>query len=100
MGRYGHALKRNNGDVLRRALDSEAARRRGTVRPNMTWKRQMQEHTDQSGLKKEDAIHRVKGYNGVYVLSRNTRFACGYPSYFSGWRYGMNGNSDSCRQPN
>ena len=23
-----------------------------------------------------------------------------YPSSSSGWRYGMNGNSDSCRQPN
>ena len=27
-------------------------------------------------------------------------FVCGYSSSSSGWRYGMNGNSDSCRQPN
>ena len=27
-------------------------------------------------------------------------FVCDYPSSSSGWRYGMNGNSGSCRQPN
>ena len=33
------------------------------------------------------------------VLKRNL-FVCGYPSSFTGWRYSMNGNSGSCRQPN
>ena len=33
---YGHVLRRDNGDVLRRALDFEAARRRERERPNMT----------------------------------------------------------------
>ena len=56
---YEHALKRNNGDVLRRALNFEVAGRRGCGQPNMTWKRQVEEHTDQIGLKK-DAIDRVK----------------------------------------
>ena len=27
-------------------------------------------------------------------------FVCGYSSSSSGWRYGMNGNLNSCRQPN
>ena len=35
---YGHALRRDNGDVLRRALDFEVAGRRGRGRPNMTWR--------------------------------------------------------------
>ena len=26
-------------------------------------------------------------------------FVCGYPFSSSGWRYGMNGNPGSCRQP-
>ena len=33
----------------------------------------MQEHTDQIGLKREDAIDRVKWRSVVYELSRNMR---------------------------
>ena len=36
---YGHVLRRDNGDVLRRALEFEVVGRRGRGRPNMTWKR-------------------------------------------------------------
>ena len=57
---YGHVLRKNNGDVLRRALDFEVAVRRGRGRPNKTWKRQVEEHINQIGLKREDTIDRVK----------------------------------------
>ena len=70
---YGHILRRDNGDVLRRALDFEVAGRRGRGRPNMTWKRQVEQHTNQIHLKREDAVDRVKWCNGVYELSRNKR---------------------------
>ena len=53
---YGHVLSRNNGDILRRALDFLVAERRGRGRPNMTWKRQVEEHINQIGLKRKDAI--------------------------------------------
>ena len=53
---YGHVLKKENSDVLRRALDFEVAKRGGRGRPNMTWKRQMEKYIDQIGLKKRDAI--------------------------------------------
>ena len=33
---YGHALRRDNGDVLRRTLDFEVGGRRGRGRPNMS----------------------------------------------------------------
>ena len=49
---YGHVLKRDNGDFLRGVLDFEVAGRRGRREPNMTWKRQVEEHTNQIGLKK------------------------------------------------
>ena len=71
--RYGHVLRRDNGDALRRALDFEVAGRRGRGRPNMTWKRQVEEHINQIGLKREDAIDRVKWRNSVYELLRSTR---------------------------
>ena len=33
---YGHILRRDNGDVLRRAMDYEVAGRRGRARTTMT----------------------------------------------------------------
>ena len=69
----GHVLRRHNGDVLRRVLDFEVAEKRGRERPNVTWKRQVEEHINQIRLKRKDAIDRVKWRNGVYELSRSTR---------------------------
>ena len=70
---YGHVLRRDNIDVLRRMLDFEVAGRKVRGRPNMTWKRQVEKHTNEIGLKRENAIDRVKWRNGVYELSRSTR---------------------------
>ena len=39
----------------------------------MTWKKQVEEHIDQIGLKKEDGINRTKWRDGVHKLSRNMR---------------------------
>ena len=64
----GHVLRRDNGDDLRRALDFIVTERRGRGRPNMTMKRQVEEHINQIGMKREDAIDRVKWRNGVYNL--------------------------------
>ena len=68
----GHVLRRDNGDVSRRALDFQVAGRRGRGWPNMTWKRQVEGHTNQIGLKRKDVIDRVKWRNDVYELSRST----------------------------
>ena len=70
---YGHVLRRNNSEVLRRALDFEVAGKRELGRPNIMWKRQVEEHINQIELKNEDAIDRVKWRNSVYELSRSTR---------------------------
>ena len=66
-------MRRNNGDILRRVLDFEVAGRRGHGQSNMTWKRQVEGHINQIGLKREDAMDRVKWHNGDYKLSRNMR---------------------------
>ena len=63
---YGHVLRRDNGDVFRSALNFEVGERRGRWLPNLTWKRQVEEHINQIGLKRVDAIDRVKRLNGVY----------------------------------
>ena len=69
---YGHVLRRDNGDTLRRVLDFEVVGR-GHGQLNMMWKRQEEEHIDQIGLQKEDAINIVKWRDDACKLSRNTR---------------------------
>ena len=49
---YGHVVRKDNGDILRRALDFKVAERRGRGRPNMTWKSQVEEYINQIGLKR------------------------------------------------
>ena len=71
-GNSPHHVFRDNCDVLRRALDFEVAGGRGRRRPNMTWKKQVEEHTHQTGLKRKDAFDRMKWRNGVYELSKGT----------------------------
>ena len=61
------------GHVLRRALNFKEAGRRGRGRSNMKCKKQVEKHINRIGLKREDAIDRVKWRNGVYELSRSTR---------------------------
>ena len=41
-------------------MDFQVVGRRGCGWPNMTWKRLVEEHINQIGLKREDAIDRVK----------------------------------------
>ena len=70
---YGHVLRRDDGDVLRRALNFEETERRERGRPNMTWKRQLEEHIDQIELKQEDAIDRTKWHDSIHELSKSMR---------------------------
>ena len=70
---YGHVLRRNNGDVLRKPLNIKVAGRRGGAQLNMTWKREVEEYIDQIGLKKENAFDRTKWRDDIYKLSRKMR---------------------------
>ena len=44
---YEHVLRRDTIDALRGVLDFEVEGRRGRGRPNMTWKRQVEDHINQ-----------------------------------------------------
>ena len=48
---YGHVLRRDNGDALR-VLDFEVAGRRVCGRLNIMRKKQVEEHINQTGLKR------------------------------------------------
>ena len=57
---YGQVLRRDKDNVLRRTLDFEVVGRRGRGQPKMTGRRQMVTQVEEIGLKKEDAIDRLK----------------------------------------
>ena len=71
MRRYGHALRRDNDDVLRTVLDFEVVWRRKRGQPKMMWRRQIVQQAEEIGLKKEDAIDRPKWRDAVDKPSRN-----------------------------
>ena len=52
---YGHALRREDGHVLR-TLNFEAEGQRKKGWPKRTWKRQVEEESMKIGLRREDAL--------------------------------------------
>ena len=59
----------DNDRVLRVALDLEVTGKRKRGRPKKTWKRQVEEETEKTGLKKEDALNRVKWRDGMQAIA-------------------------------
>ena len=57
---YGHVLMREDGHVLRRALDFEVESQRKKGRPKRTWKKQMEVESVKVDLSREDALCRSK----------------------------------------
>ena len=53
---YGHVLRREDGHVLRRALDFEVEGQRHKARPKTTWKKQIREECVKVGLRRENAF--------------------------------------------
>ena len=52
---YGHVLRREDGRVLRSALDFEFYGHRKNGMPKRTWKKQVEEESVKIGLRREDA---------------------------------------------
>ena len=53
---YGHVLRREDGHVLRRALDLEVEDQRKKGRLNKTWKKQVEEESVKVGFRREDDL--------------------------------------------
>ena len=53
---YGHVLRREDGDILRMALDFEVEGQGKKGRPKRTWERQVEEESMKVGLRTEDAL--------------------------------------------
>ena len=66
---YGHVLRRQDDDILRKALEFSVEGRRRRGRPRKTWMRQVEGEIGKVGLRKEDALDRAKWRRGVKAIS-------------------------------
>ena len=56
VGRYGHVLRREDGHVMRRALDFQVVGQRKKGRLKRRWKNQVEEESAMVCLRREDAL--------------------------------------------
>ena len=70
---YGHVLRRDGDDVLRKALEFQVSGQRKRGRPKKTWKKQVEEEIEKIGLKKENASDRSKWRMGVNKIAVRLR---------------------------
>ena len=54
---HGHVLRRDDGHVLRKALEFEVKGKRKRGRPKEMWKMQVEKDSKSVGLEKEDALN-------------------------------------------
>ena len=74
--------KRENGHILRRALDFEVEGQRKKGRLKRTWKKQVEEESVKVGLRREDALCQSKWSVGVNQIASCLR--CIWPPSFVG----------------
>ena len=65
---YGHVL-RNDGHVLRKALEFEVRGKRKRGQPKKTWKTQVEKESKSVGLEKKDAMNPVRWRVGVREIA-------------------------------
>ena len=62
---YGHVLRRDDGHVLRKALEFEVKGKRKRGRLRKTWRSHVEKESKSVGLKNEDAKNRARWRVGV-----------------------------------
>ena len=70
---YGHVIRRENDNVLKKAMMMEVNGQRKRGRPKMTWKRQVEESVKKVGLKIEEAADRTRWREGVRAIAEGMR---------------------------
>ena len=66
---YGHVLSREDGHILRRALDFEVEGQRKKGRLKRTWKKQVEKESIMVSLRRKDALCRSKLSVGVNKIA-------------------------------
>ena len=70
---YGHVIKENDDDILKKAMMLEVNGQRKNGRPKMTWRRQVEESVKKVGLKIEVAGDRTRWKEGVRAVAEGMR---------------------------
>ena len=72
---YGHVLKRDDGHILRKALEFEMRGKRKRGRPKKTWKTQVEKENKSVGLEKKDAMNSARWRVGVREIDAGVNTA-------------------------
>ena len=70
---YGHVLRRDGDHVLRKALEFSVGGTRKRGRPRKMWKHVVEEECKRVGLRREDALNRVRWWDGVRMIAVGVR---------------------------
>ena len=70
---YGHVIRREDDNMLKKAMMMEVNGQRKRGRPKMTWKRQVEERVKKVGLKIEEAADRTRWREGVRAIAEGMR---------------------------
>ena len=70
---HGHVLRREDGHVLRRALDFVVESQRKKGRPKRMWKKQVEEESMKVGVRGKDALCRSKWSVGANKITVGLR---------------------------
>ena len=71
---YGHVLRRQDGHILKKALDFEVEGRRKKERPKRTWKKQVEEESVKIFLRRDDALCRSEWSVGINYIAAGLRW--------------------------
>ena len=66
---YGDVLRKDDGHVLRKALEFEVRGKRKQGRPKKTWKMQVEKGSKSVGLEKKDAMNQARWRMGVREIA-------------------------------
>ena len=71
--RHGHVLRREDGHVLTRSLDFKVRGQGKKGRQKRTWKKHVVEESVRVGLRREDAVCRLKWCVGINLIAAGLR---------------------------
>ena len=70
---HGHVIRRDDNNILKKAMMLEVNEKRKRGRPEMTWRRQVEESVEKVGLKIEDVADRTRWKEGVRAIAERMR---------------------------
>ena len=70
---YGHVIRRDDDNILKKAMMPEMNGKRKRGRPKMTWSGQVKENVKKVGLKIEEAADRTRWREGVRAIAEGMK---------------------------